>query len=171
MPTDDRLWPHVNKCTFPSGPKSPQQNPEDPIRPGEAMPRMPQRQRASCCRNARFSRRRSRRERRSPFAIAKGSINRRNILHLRIRAAQPARLLQLPDCAAVQSFGVGQVQMNRRAARNIPGYWLGAVTLFMGLGTAPDCSSLAVCLFGATLNRSGAEGWLVEEFDSTTATI
>jgi len=40
MPSDDSLWPHDNKCTFPSCPASPEQNPEGPIRPGEARTRM-----------------------------------------------------------------------------------------------------------------------------------
>ncbi len=39
---------------------------------------------ASCCRNARFSRRRSRRERTSPAVSVKRSVNRRNMLHFRI---------------------------------------------------------------------------------------
>ena len=41
----DRLWLHVDKCTSSSSPEAPQQKPEEPIRPGEAKPRMPQRQR------------------------------------------------------------------------------------------------------------------------------
>ncbi len=45
MPTDDGLWPHDNQCTSPSCPASPQQNPEGPIRPGEARPRLFLRQR------------------------------------------------------------------------------------------------------------------------------
>jgi hypothetical protein len=49
-------------------------------------------------------------------------------------------------------------------------YGFGAITLFIGLRSGPACSSFAVCLFEATLNRIGVEGWLVEEFDSTIAT-
>jgi hypothetical protein len=40
MPADDRLWLRDEERLLPSGPQAPQQDPKDPIRCGEARPRM-----------------------------------------------------------------------------------------------------------------------------------
>jgi hypothetical protein len=64
---------------------------------------MPLRERGVLLRSARYSRTRSRRERRSPFASVIRNVNRRNILHPRIGAA-PGR--NLSNYLIMQPIGV-----------------------------------------------------------------
>ena len=79
MPSNDCVWLHKNQRALPFGPEATQCCPEQPVRGGEARPRRLARKMASCCRKARFSKSRSRREQRDRAASTNRSLRKRSI--------------------------------------------------------------------------------------------
>lgn len=104
MPTDNRPWLHKNECVFTSGPESPQQNSENPIRSGEARARMLERQCGKLLSKCQIFEDKIAMGAKDPVASVIRSINRRNILHFRIGETYGTRRFEIRDCAADWSF-------------------------------------------------------------------